>query len=150
MQFLIYGDGEDREYLENYCKEKNISNVVFKQRWVELKYIPYILSKSSLNILNYKNSEILRFGGSQSKSFQYMASGKPICANVAMNYCPINQFKLGIAKEFHTSNEYASAIKSIYELNPDAYLQLCTNAREVSKLYDYKILAKRFVNVLLD
>jgi glycosyltransferase involved in cell wall biosynthesis len=116
MQFLIYGDGEDREYLENYCKEKNISNVVFKQRWVELKYIPYILSKSSLNILNYKNSEILRFGGSQSKSFQYMASGKPICANVAMNYCPINQFKLGIAKEFHTSNEYASAIKSIYEL----------------------------------
>lgn len=150
MQFLIYGDGEDREYLETYCKEKKLSNVVFKQRWVELKYIPYILSKSSLNILNYKNSEILRFGGSQSKSFQYMASGKPICANVAMSYCPINRFQLGIAKEFQTPFEYASAIKSIYELNPDAYLQMCTNAREVSKMYDYKSLTNKFVNALMN
>lgn len=150
MQFLIYGDGEDREYLETHCKEKNINNVVFKQRWVELKYIPYILSKSSLNILNYKNSEILRFGGSQSKSFQYMASGKPICANVAMNYCPINRFELGIAKEFQTPFEYASAIKSIFELNPDAYLQMCTNARDLSITYDYKSLTKKFVNALLN
>lgn len=150
MQFLIYGDGEDRSYLENYCIEKKTSNVVFKQRWVELKYIPYILSKSSLNILNYKNSEILRFGGSQSKSFQYMASGKPICANVAMSYCPINQFKLGIAKEFQTPTEYAEAIKSIYELKTDAYLQLCSNAREISKLYDYKNLTKKFVSALIN
>lgn len=150
MQFLIYGDGEDREYLEIYCNEKKLYNVVFKQRWVELKYIPYILSKSSLNILNYKNSAILRFGGSQSKSFQYMASGKPICANVAMSYCPINQFNLGIAKIFHTPIEYAEAIRSIYNLNTDAYLQMCTNAREASRLYDYKSLTKKFVNTIIN
>ena len=70
-----------------------------------------------MNILNYKNSGVLRFGGSQSKSFQYMASGKPICANIAMGYCPINQFNLGIAKEFRNPEEYAEAIKLIYELN---------------------------------
>jgi len=150
MQFLIYGDGEEREYLENYCLKTNLTNVVFKQRWVELKYIPYILSKSSLNILNYKNSGVLRFGGSQSKSFQYMASGKPICANVAMSYCPINQFNLGIAKEFQNPVEYAEAIKSIYELNEDAYIQMCSNAREASKLYDYKSLTKKFVNALVN
>ena len=150
MQFLIYGDGEERGYLENYCFEKNLSNVVFKQRWVELKFIPYILSKSSLNILNYKNSGVLRFGGSQSKSFQYMASGKPICANVSMSYCPINQFNLGIAKEFQNPFEYAEAIKSIYDLNADAYLHICSNAREASKLYDYKSLTKKFVNLLMN
>lgn len=150
VKFLIYGDGEDRGHLENYCLEKNISNVVFKQRWVELKYIPYILSKSSLNILNYKNSEILRFGGSQSKSFQYMASGKPICANVAMSYCPINHFNLGIAKEFQSSLEYASAIKLIYNLDEEAYLQMCINAREASKIYDYKSLTKKFVNTIFN
>jgi glycosyltransferase involved in cell wall biosynthesis len=150
MQVLIYGDGEDRAYLERYCRENNISNVVFKQRWVELKYIPYILSKSSLNILNYKNSEILRFGGSQSKSFQYMASGKPICANVAMGYCPINQFNLGIAKEFQTPGEYAAAIKSIYNLNEHTYRQICINAREAAKLYDYKVLTQKFVNSIMN
>lgn len=150
MQFLIYGDGEDRAYLEDYCLDKNIKNVVFKHRWVELKYIPYILSKSSLNILNYKNSEILRFGGSQSKSFQYMASGKPICANVAMGYCPINQFNLGIAKEFQTAGEYAAAIKSIYNLEEQTYQQMCINAREAAKVYDYKILTHKFVNSIIN
>jgi glycosyltransferase involved in cell wall biosynthesis len=79
-----------------------------------------------------------------------MASGKPICANVAMGYCPINQFNLGIAKEFRNPEEYAEAIKSIYELNADAYLQICSNAREASKLYDYKRLTKKFVNLLVN
>lgn len=148
MRFLIYGDGEDRAYLEKFCSENNITNVVFKQRWVELKYIPYILSKSSLNILNYKNSDILRFGGSQSKSFQYMASGKPICANVRMSYCPINQFKLGIAREFASPSEYADAIKSIYELDQDSYNEMCRSARETAKYYDYKVLTNKFVNAL--
>jgi hypothetical protein len=79
-----------------------------------------------------------------------MSSGKPICANVAMSYCPINQFNLGIAKEFHTPNEYAAAIKSIYEMNTYAYLQMCSNAKEASKLYDYKSLTKKFVNAIIN
>jgi hypothetical protein len=67
-----------------------------------------------------------------------------------MNYCPINRFELGIAKEFQTPFEYASAIKSIFELNPDAYLKMCTNVRDVSIMYDYKSLTKKFVNALLN
>ena len=84
IQFYIYGDGPDRVYLEKYCTEQHITNVKFKQKWIDLKYVPYVLSKSSLNILNYRRSNITKFGGSQSKSFQYMASGKPICSNVRM------------------------------------------------------------------
>ena len=70
----------------------------FKQKWVELKYVPYILSRSSLNILNYMPNPIARFGGSQSKSFQYMASGKPICANIKFGYCPITKNNLGFSQ----------------------------------------------------
>jgi hypothetical protein len=146
--FLIYGDGEDRNSLEEWCKLNGLTNVRFKQKWVELKYIPYILSKSSLNILNYKNSAILRFGGSQSKSFQYMASGKPICANVQMNYCPIKKYNLGIAQNFESSSAYANAILSIYNLNKEEYSILCQNAAEAAKHYDYKVLTNKFVAAL--
>jgi len=146
--FLVYGDGEDRNSLEELCKTKELTNVKFKQKWVELKYIPYILSKSSLNILNYKNSDILRFGGSQSKSFQYMASGKPICANVQMNYCPIKKFNLGIAQNFESSSAYANAILSIYNLNKEEYDLLCQNAAEAAKHYDYQVLTNKFVAAL--
>lgn len=148
LKFLIYGDGDDRIYLENYCKNKRLDNVVFKQKWIELKYVPYVLSKSSLNILNYMPSPIARFGGSQSKSFQYMASGKPICANIKMGYCPITKYKLGIAKDFKTSAEYANAILSFVSLNSKEYTQMCNNARNAVEYYDYKKLTSSFEKLL--
>lgn len=148
VKFLIYGDGEDRLVLEQYCKDNQLDNVIFKQKWVELKYVPYILSKSSLNILNYKPSSILRFGGSQSKSFQYMASGKPICANIKMNYCPIKKFKIGIADDFKDSKEYAEAILSFYQMSKDEYNTICVNARNASENYDYKLLTERYVELI--
>jgi glycosyltransferase involved in cell wall biosynthesis len=148
IKFLIYGDGEERENLEQYCKDNNISNVIFKQKWVELKYVPFILSKSSLNILNYMPSPLFRFGASQSKSFQYMASGKPICANVEMKYCPITKYQIGIAKSFPSAKEYADAIVSFYNLSASAYLQLCNNAKTASEEYDYARLTDKFIYLL--
>jgi glycosyltransferase involved in cell wall biosynthesis len=148
IKFLIYGDGEDRSTLEQYCEKKQLKNIAFKQKWVELKYVPYILSRSSLNILNYKPSTIFRYGGSQSKSFQHMASGKPICANVKMNYCPIEKFKIGVAEEFKDSKGYADAILSFYKMDKDKYNTICANARKASENYDYKLLTARYVELI--
>ncbi len=148
IRFLIYGDGDDRKFLEQYCRDNNISNVIFKQKWIELKYVPYVLSKSSLNILNYKPSPLLRFGGSQSKSFQYMASGKPICANINMNYCPIKKYKIGIAKEYNNAQEYADAILSFVKTDSDSYQKMCDNAKKAAQDYDYKKLTLKFEKLI--
>lgn len=148
IQFLIYGDGEERNFLENYCEINNLNNVKFKQKWIEFKYVPYVLSMSSLNILNYKKSSVARFGGSQSKSFQYMASGKPICANLKMAYCPITKFNLGIAKEFESATDYASSILSFVQMNSKEYNKLCDNSRNAALNYDYKSLTANFEKLL--
>ena len=148
IKFLIYGDGDERTYLENYCKKNQLTSVVFKQKWIEMKYVPYVLSKSSLNILNYMPNPISKFGGSQSKSFQYMASGKPICANIKMGYCPITKYKLGISKDFKTSAEYANAILSFVNLNLKEYTEMCCNARNAAENYDYKKLTSSFEKLL--
>jgi len=148
IRFLIYGDGDDRLLLENYCKAKNLKNVVFKQKWIELKYIPYVLSRSSLNILNYMPSPITRFGGSQSKLFQYMASGKPICANLKMGYCPITTNNLGIAKAFKSSVEYADAILFFANMNVEEYEKICNNSRKLAENYDYQKLTLDFERLL--
>jgi glycosyltransferase involved in cell wall biosynthesis len=148
IQFLIYGDGEDRVFLENYCKTNGLTNVKFKQKWVELKYVPYILSRSSLNILNYMPNPIARFGGSQSKSFQYMASGKPICANIKFGYCPITKNNLGLAKSFKNPKEYAKAILSFVKMDSKEYDSICFNARKIAKNYDYKRLTLKFEKLL--
>ena len=52
IQFLIYGDGNERELLEKRVAEEGLHNVKMKG-FVNKQFIPYILSKSSVNILNY-------------------------------------------------------------------------------------------------
>ena len=76
IKFLIYGDGNERDYLQKRCQLENINNVIFKGK-VNKKYIPYILSNSDLNILNYSYNDIWKYGGSQNKIFEYLAAGKP-------------------------------------------------------------------------
>jgi hypothetical protein len=151
VKFLIYGAGPERKNLEERIISEKIDNVILKQEWVDLKYVPYILSQSSLNLLNYKKSKIFRFGGSQSKSFQYMASGKPIVSNVEMSYCPITKYQLGISKEFNNSKEYSDAIYYIYNMNPYDYNKLCKNATIAAQNYDYDLLTSKYIeNCLTD
>ena len=133
IKFLIYGDGPEREKLSNRIKKEKINNVLLKEKWVDIKYVPFILSQSSLNLLNYKSNSIFRFGGSQSKLFQYMASGKPICSNVEMSYCLINRYNLGIAAKFNSVKEYSKAILKIYNLSESHYNQICQNNLNTAK-----------------
>ena len=110
---------------------------------MEPKFVPSILAKSNLNILNYQESKIWDYGGSQSKFFQYLASGKPIVSNINMGHCMITKHNLGIAKKFRSSDEYADAILSISKLSKRDYNVLCTNAQNLAKNFDYKILSAK-------
>lgn len=150
VKFLIYGDGPERANIEKRILIEKIDNVILKQTWVELKYVPFILSKSSLNLLNYSNNSIFRYGGSQSKLFQYMASGKPICSNVKMGHCLISKFNLGIAKDFVNSKEYADAIYSFYLLPKEQYDEICFNALIASKEFDYIFLTNKYIDYCIN
>jgi glycosyltransferase involved in cell wall biosynthesis len=148
IKFLIYGDGSERSFLEKYCIGNRIGNVIFKQKWIELKYVPYVLSKSSLNIINYMPSDILRYGGSQGKLFQYLASGKPICSNQKMGYCIIEKYRLGISHSFETDKEFSDAILSFYKMDKVIYNEISERVRETAGEFDYKILAKRLIKAI--
>jgi len=147
VKFLIYGDGEDRSKLEQRLKDEEIKNVCFKQTWINPKFVPYVLSKSYINILNYKAGHFGTYGGSQSKMFQYMASGRPICCNLEMMYCPIKRNQIGIAKVFKDSNEYAEAIRTLLTLPEKEYLEMCARARLTAEEYDYKLLTDKLITL---
>jgi len=148
IKIIIYGDGDEREKLISYCKKKNISNVIFKEKWVNPKYIPYILSKSNLNILNYSPNYIWKYGGSQSKLFQYLASGKPILSNLKMGYCLITKFNLGIAKQFNSSKDYADSIIKIVNLDKEEYMSMCKNSRKTALEFDYIKLTNDLISLI--
>ncbi len=146
LKILIYGDGTEREFLQEESKKDNL-NVVFKGK-VEKKYIPYILSKADVNLVNVKSTNIKNYGCSWNKLFEYMASGKPVLANVHMEYDLISKFEIGLAKEFKTAEEYAQAIIDFSKLSRDKYRSMCKNAKAASEEFDYKYLTGKIEDVL--
>ena len=148
IKFLIYGDGDERERLIEYCKKNNIKNVIFKEKWVDIKYVPYILSCSSLNLMNYKKVETQKYGGSQGKLFQYLASGKPILSNNVMGYDIVNKYKAGISKNISNAQEYAEIINEFASLDKEEYNMLCNNALKAAQFFDYKYLFKAYFKLI--
>lgn len=147
VEFLIYGDGDDREPLIKYCKEHNLNNVKFKDRWVDPKYVPFVLSQSYISVLNYTAS-FGKYGISSSKMFQYMASGKPIVCNVEIMYSPIEKYQIGISRNMSSAQDYADAIQSIINLSDEEYSAMCERARKAAKEFDYPYLAKKMADVI--
>jgi glycosyltransferase involved in cell wall biosynthesis len=147
FRFLIYGDGSDREYLKQYCKENSITNVIFKEKSIPFQYVPYVVSQSNLNIMNYeKNFGI--YGISSGKFFMYLAAGKPILCNVKISYCEIEKYNLGIAKNLEAPQEYADEIMRLGNMNTADYNAMCHRVKEIAKGYDYKIISGKLLSVL--
>lgn len=148
VKILIFGDGTDKEVLEKQCREKQLDNVTFKGK-VEKKYVPYILSKSNLNILNYKQASTWKYGGSQNKQFEYLASGRPICSNVKMGYSIIRANHCGVEEDITGAEQYVDIIEKYLKMDKEIYDRECSNAKRISLEYEYRILSNKVENILL-
>lgn len=147
IKFLIFGDGEEKEKLQKQCVDENIDNVIFKGK-VEKRYIPNILSKSNLNILNYSNHAIWKYGGSQNKNFEYLASGKPILSTISMGYDIIERYNAGISLKSQSAESIGKTIISIAQMDMSKYEELSKNARIAAKNYDFKVLTEKLIDII--
>ena len=147
IKFLIYGGGTYAEALKNEVKEKGISNVVFKG-YVDKKYIPYIVSKASLNVLTYKNAKTWKYGGSQNKVFDYMNAGKPILTNIKMGRSVLAECGCGIEVDTDNVEKFANAIIEAYDLPQETRLDMGARGKEKAKEFDFKVLTDKFEQVI--
>lgn len=148
IEFLIFGDGSEKEKLELECKKKEINNVKFKG-YVSKKYIPYILSKSNLNILNYSQNEYnWSRGNSSNKLFEYMASGIPILSTIKTGYSIIDKYKCGIELQNGTVEEFYKKILEIKNMEKEKYLQMSLNARKGAEDFTFEKLCLKLVNII--
>lgn len=148
IQFLIYGDGNQKNMLEKRVMEEKLRNVKIKG-FVDKRSIPYILSNSSVNILNYSQTQYnWSRGNSSNKLFEYMASGKPIISTVKMGYSIIDKYNCGIELENSTPEKLADAILKIKNMPKDEYNLLGKNAREGAENFDFKKLTDNLIIVI--
>lgn len=148
IRLLIYGDGDQREILIQYCNDNSINNVIFKEKRIPLSFVPYVLSHSNINILNYQKG-FGKYGISAGKLFQSLASGKPIICNVPIAYDDvITNNNLGLADNLDNPEKYAKAILKIYNMNDEDYESMCERVQDTAKHFDFKILSDNLINVL--
>lgn len=149
IQFIIFGEGSELEILKERVRTENIKNLVFKG-FIDRKYIPNIISKSSINILNYSNTRYnWSRGNSSNKLFEYMAAGKPIISTVKMGFDLIERYNCGISLNQTTVNDLSKAILEIYELNFEDYNRMGQNALIAANDFDYKNLAEK-LRIVID
>ncbi|MFZ2462503.1 MAG: glycosyltransferase family 4 protein [Caldibacillus thermoamylovorans] len=142
IKFILYGDGSDKKSLEEYCKEYNINNVIFKGL-VDKKYVPSILSKSDLNIFHFQQNNIKKYGASLNKMFEYFASGKPTISDCEFGYDIIKKFNCGFVIDNATPEQLAEKIIEISKMSQVEYQKYCDNALMAAKEYDFKILTEK-------
>lgn len=148
IQFLIFGDGEELPQLRERVKKEKITNVTLKG-FVERRYIPFILSRASVNILNYSQKQFnWSRGNSSNKLFEYMASGKPIISTVHMGYSIINRYQCGIELEQDTPEALAEQIIRFHDMDKDEYAAIGRNARVGVEDFDFRILTDKLMRVI--
>lgn len=140
IRFIIYGDGPDKNKLIKRCHDEGISNISFKGN-IDKKYIPYVLTKSNINILNLKPSATQKYGNSSNKLFEYLAAGNPVIANIDEGKYPIiSKYNCGKIVKPNSPEEYAECIKYFYKLDKETFIQYQENAKNTAKLFDTKVL----------
>ncbi len=146
-RFLIWGDGDELNVLKERVKAENIRNVIFKGK-VEKKYIPYIVSKSDVNIAHSASSPILRFGISLNKLFDYFAAGKPIISDYGCKYDPVVINNAGIATKSPCAEDIAASINEILQLTSTERMVYSTNSRKTAEKHDFAVLTTRLLDII--
>ena len=147
-RFFIYGDGAYRPELEQYVKDKGVSNVVFKETRIPFAECAWVVSQATVGIMNYEKG-FGRWGVSSGKMFQYLAAGRPIVCNVNIAYDNvIKDNNLGVARDIDNAEDFAEAIRGIAEQPKDDYDAMCLRVRTIGEQFDYKNLAAREIKLL--
>lgn len=148
VRFIIYGDGPDREVLEKRCKDEGIASVLFKGS-IEKKYIPYVLSKSNLNVLNLKPAKTQKYGNSSNKLFEYLAAGNPVIANIDEGKYPIiTKYGCGIVVKAGAPEEYANGIEYFVNLDENMIVKYRNQARMTARLFDTDVINGEWEKVI--
>lgn len=148
VQFLIYGDGVELPKLRERVVAENIKNVKLKG-FVDRKHIPYILSCSSVNMLNYSQGQYnWTRGNSSNKLFEYMASGKPIISTVRMGYSIIKKYNCGVELDEDSPEALAKQVIQFHDMDKDVFRKMGENAKNGAKDFDFKVLTDRLEEVV--
>lgn len=144
VRFLLWGDGDESEHLKERVQKEHINNVIFKGK-VDKKYIPYIVTKADINMMDMqKTNEIFRFGISPNKLFDYLAAKRPFIMYQLDNYNPAKEYDVGlVANDFSEIINYLNEFRNL-KREPEEELKY----EAARQAFSYEKLTKGLMKII--
>lgn len=149
IQFMIVGDGNRKQYIEEAKRNENLDNV---------SLVNYVFGEEYNNLLNCANMFIttLQDGieglGVPSKTYTYMSVHKPLLAVMSETSeigKMVNQYQLGAQYNVGSEEEMAKFILN-QKNNIDIYNKYCQNVKKTfNKFYERKKVTQKFYEELI-
>lgn len=148
IDLFIIGDGVERPALEERAANEGLDNIHFLGA-VGKEYVPSALSAMSMMLLIYSSNqnELSKYGMSQNKLFEYLASGKPVLSNLPTAYSIVNGYDCGVEREFESAGDCAAWMIAMLE-NEGAMSRWGRNAANTAELFSYERLANELIEVV--
>lgn len=147
VRIIIFGDGDELEYLKKRVKDEKIENVIL-EGFVSKKYIASITSKADLNFMHGSQSPVLKYGISPNKLYDYAAAKKPILTDTETPMNPAEIYGAAIKVPDQTPEDIAKTIDMVSRMGKSEYENYCKNAERLSQDYGYESLTKKFTGII--
>ncbi|MDR3259742.1 MAG: glycosyltransferase family 4 protein [Fusobacteriaceae bacterium] len=145
---VLVGTGTEKNRLQNYVKEKKISNVHFLPTIQKLQ-IPSFLKFMDALYIGLQKQPLFRFGISPNKIFDYMMAKKPIIQAIEAGNNIVKEANCGLYAEPDNIEEITCAICHLQEIQEEERRKLGENGYQyVMKYHTYDVLGKNFLNIM--
>lgn len=148
IHVVLVGDGPEKEKLIESVHREGWENVTFLPA-VAKEALPSLLAQADALVLCLRKSPLFRYGISPNKLWDYMMSAKPILHAVEAGNDPVQDARCGVSVEPENPQALAQAARRLAGYSEEERAAMGARGREyVLQHCDYKVLARRFLEVL--
>ncbi|WHX26179.1 glycosyltransferase family 4 protein [Virgibacillus halodenitrificans] len=151
IKFLFVGSGSERETMEEYVIENNLTNVYISSR-INKEAIPSLLKKSEIKIaaLSVSTDNAFYYGISKNKLNEYLYSGGCTIFGFTHKGSAVELSNGGFVVEPNNEEILAEKIIEVYQMSQEMYEELSVNGRSyIKNHHGVDILAEKLREVLL-
>jgi len=143
--FISVGDGEALPRLKAMVKEKRLENLVFAGRFPRTS-IPWFLCQMDALFLHVKPMEVLNYGVSYNKLFEYFAARKPViyAAGWGEKLKDMSSSEAFLVSEPENAENIVSKIKELVQ-NLQEYKINAQMLRQKVSEFDYATLSQKLL-----
>lgn len=149
IEFVIYGDGERRVFLEKLKEALALEKVKLKDL-VPKKDVPAVLAQADALWIGTRNvKNLYKYGFSFNKLFDYLAAGRPLLFSINCDYNPVESAGAGLTVPPEDPKALAEAIIQLLKTPESDRKKMGIKGQAyVKEHHDWDILTERFIQII--